>query len=237
MNRNGGQNIGGGGKQQRGNEADEGGDVFCAPSSKIIGSSNGDDVVEEMGRADGIGPNSLLSPCSLATSLAQLATPVRESYFSMFMAHDKCAQTIKKVVDPPCFRTLTFVTPRRNSTVAVTPTTVGHPFHFHKPNRLGGRHRLVGKDDSVFDLCHAANLASYRESNRLIEAYMKTGNLHQRRHTLKLLLSKDIILDDTKSIIGGVILDKDTLAAIQLLKSMKTILSKIFRCRRWKNYQ
>jgi hypothetical protein len=62
VNRNGGQHIGRGGKRQRGNEADEGGDVFCAPSCKKTGSSDdGDDGVEEMGRADGIGTTTLLS--------------------------------------------------------------------------------------------------------------------------------------------------------------------------------
>jgi hypothetical protein len=80
----------------------------------------------------------------------------------------------------------------------------------------------------MFDLHHDANLASYCERNKLMKAYMETGNHEQRRHTLKLFLSKATILDDMKSIIRDVILDNKTVAAIQLLKTIKTILSKIF---------
>jgi hypothetical protein len=60
---------------------------------------------------------------------------------------------------------------------------------------------------------------------------MKTGNLQQKRHTFKLFLSNAIILDDTKSIIKDALLENDTVAAIHLLKSIKTIVSKIFWCR------
>ncbi len=91
---------------------------------------------------------------------------------------------------------------------------------------------MVEQDVFMFDLCHAANLASYRERNKLIKAYMETGNHEQRRLILKLCLSKATILDDTKSIIRDVILDNETVVAIQLLKTIKTILSKIFQCRK-----
>jgi hypothetical protein len=80
----------------------------------------------------------------------------------------------------------------------------------------------------MFDLCHAANMASYHERNKLIKAYMKIGNHEQRRHTLKLFLLKATIFDDMKSITGDVILNNETAAAILLLDTIKTILSKIF---------
>jgi hypothetical protein len=132
----------------------------------------------------------------------------------MFMVHDKCAITIKSVSEPAC-RSLSFDTPSQNVTAAdMTPTPMVNPFHFHKPRRFCGRHHLVGKGVSMFDLRHAANLASYCERNNLINVYMKIGNPYQRRHSLNLFLSKDTIIDDTKSVLKDVILDKDTLAGV-----------------------
>jgi hypothetical protein len=93
-NHNGGGYSGGRGMQWDGNKADKGIDVFCAPSIQKDATSLSDNsagVVQ-------MSTKTLLSPSSLATSLSQLATPVMESFFSMFMAHDKCAGTIKKLL-------------------------------------------------------------------------------------------------------------------------------------------
>ena len=45
-----------------------------------------------------------------------------------------------------------------------------------------------------------------------------TGGLLQRRHALKLFLTDKRMVEDTKSIIGIVTMDKETVAALQILR-------------------
>jgi hypothetical protein len=45
-----------------------------------------------------------------------------------------------------------------------------------------------------------------------------TGSLLQRRHALKLFLTDKRMVEDTKSIIGIVTMDKETVAALQILR-------------------
>jgi hypothetical protein len=76
-------------------------------------------------------PKTLVSPSSLAASLSMLPTPERESYFTMLLSHDKCAQSITKVVKPRQ-RRISFVTPGFSpSTRPDTPIAAVNPFHFH----------------------------------------------------------------------------------------------------------
>ena len=51
----------------------------------------------------------------------------------------------------------------------------------------------------------------------------------QRRHTLHLFLTDKRIVKDTKSIIEDVVMDKEIIAALKCLRSMKMMLSNIFR--------
>ncbi len=60
-----------------------------------------------------------------------------------------------------------------------------------------------------------------------------TGSLLQRRHALKLFLTDKRMVEDTKSIIGNVVMDNETIAALQILRSMKMMLSKIIRNCKW----
>jgi hypothetical protein len=93
--------------------------------------------------------------------------------------------SINKIIEPTySCGTLTFVTPGRQQS-----TPVVNLFHLHKPNWRGRIHRSVGQNINKFNMIHAAKLASYRERDRLITAYKKTGNPEQRRYTLKKFLT------------------------------------------------
>jgi len=55
----------------------------------------------------------------------------------------------------------------------------------------------------------------------------------QRRHVLQLFLTDKRIVKDTKSIIEDIVMDKEIIAALKCLRSMKMMLSNIFRsCKR-----
>ena len=163
-------------------------------------------------------PKTLASPSSLAASLSMLPTPKRESYFSILLSHDKCAQSIMKVVKP---------TQRHISAV--------NPFHFHKPvshNGHGGRHWSISQDMSTFNLNRAAKLASYRERDCIIKVYQKTGNPSQRQYVLDLFLSHKSIIANTKLVLQNQLMDNESRAGLCMLKSMQAILHKIFECRK-----
>ncbi len=91
----------------------------------------------------------------------------------------------------------------------------------------------MGKDVSTFNLHRASEEAANFQKNKLIKAYLTTGSLLQRRHALKLFLTDKRMVEDTKSIIGDIVMDKETVAALQILRSMKMMLSKIIRYCKW----
>ena len=62
--------------------------------------------------------------------------------------------------------------------------------------------------------------------------YLTTGNPDQRRKTLHLFLTNKSIIIDTEAFLGEVLPNKEAIAGLICLQSMKMILSKIFRSRR-----
>ncbi len=71
------------------------------------------------------------------------------------------------------------------------------------------------------------------KKNKSSRLYLTTGSLLQRRHALQIFLTDMRIVEDTKSIIGDVVMDKEIIAALKCLRSMNMMLSKIFRsCKR-----
>jgi hypothetical protein len=93
----------------------------------------------------------------------------------------------------------------------VTPhskTAMINPYHKYKPNYKSGRHRSAGKDASMFDICMAAKMVSYRKTHSLIDAFMKSGDPEQQRHTLLQILTHKRIIEDTKHVLQHVELDK-----------------------------
>jgi hypothetical protein len=144
------------------------------------------------------------------------------------LPNEKCSVTFNKVIEPARCSLNFVVTP---STLPNTPTL--HPFHHHLPHCNNGQHRNVGKDVSTFNLHRASKEAANFQKNKLIKAYLMTGSLLQRRHALKLFLTDKRMVEDTKSIIGNVVMDNETIAALQILRSMKMMLSKIIRNCKW----
>ncbi len=57
----------------------------------------------------------------------------------------------------------------------------------------------MGKDVSTFNLHRASEEAANFQKNKLIKAYLTTGSLLQRRHVLKLFLTDERMVKDTKS--------------------------------------
>ena len=70
-------------------------------------------------------------------------------------------------------------------------------------------------------MLRAANLASFWERDKLIATYMTTGNREQRRYTLQKFLTQNSVIDNTKSILHGVMLDKEAMAGIRILRTAK----------------
>jgi hypothetical protein len=92
----------------------------------------------------------LSSPSTLAASLSQLSTPIREAHFNVFLVHEQCESTIKKVIDlVRC--SLNFALSNCNTPLDVVTSSV-HPFHFNKPNCYGGHHGFIGQDLATFNL-------------------------------------------------------------------------------------
>ncbi len=63
----------------------------------------------------------------------------------------------------------------------------------------------------------------------MIDAFIKTGNLEQRRHTLLRFLTHKTIIEDTKSVLQHVKFDKEATAGVHVLDSIKRILKNIFK--------
>ena len=173
-------------------------------------------------------PKTLLpSPNTFATSLSMLATPERESYLSMLLSNYKCASSIKKLAEPTR-RQLSF------GTISLTLQTAINPFHYHHPdsrNGHGGRHRSIGQDLSKYNLHRAALLASYHQRDNVIKAFMKVGNPSQRRYILGQFLSHKSIIEDTKCYLQDHLMTNEARAGLSLLRSMKSILKRILRCK------
>jgi hypothetical protein len=170
--------------------------------------------------------STLCSPSSLALMLEQVPTPQREAYFLVILGNKKCALSLNKVAKPVT-RALIFV---RNSHMIPQSPIVRNPFDHHQPNKHGGHHRLIGKDINSFNLRRAARLASFQQRDKLIKTYLSTGDQLKHQHTLKLFLTQKTMIQDTRSILRDVLLlDKEAIAGLQCLRSMKIILNKIFR--------
>jgi hypothetical protein len=168
--------------------------------------------------------SNLCSPSTLATRLGLIPTPQREAYISSLLSNAKCSETFHQVIEP-AQRSLNFaITPR---TLPQPPTS--HPFHHHLPHYNNGQHRNVGKDVMTFNLCRASKAAANEQKNKIIKTYLTTGSLSQRRHALHLFLTDKRIVKDTKSIIEDIVMDKEIIAALKCLRSMKMMLSNIFR--------
>ena len=176
--------------------------------------------------------NQVKSPASLSTWLSEQDTPQRNIFFSAILSNVKNVNSINNVIVEPAdaCRSLNFITPARLAIndASNNSTTPIHPFDHNKPNILGGRHRSIGRDISTFNLRRSSNQASYRERNKLINAYQKTGNSAQRRYTLQKFLTHKSIIADTKHVLQGVPLNKEAESGIVILRTMKKILKTIF---------
>jgi hypothetical protein len=75
----------------------------------------------------------------------------------------------------------------------------------------------------------AAKMASYCKTHSLLDAFMKTGNLKQQRHTLLNILTHKRIIDDTKHVLQHVKLNKKATVGVQVLHSINKILKNIFK--------
>ncbi len=137
-------------------------------------------------------PIGFKSPSSLSAWLSKMPTPQRDVYMFAIWSDSRNFKSVNNVSATSATSCcLTFVIP---GTIATPPTV--KPYHHHKPNYNSGKHSSVGKDASTFNIKQAAKVASHRETHNLIDAFMKTGNLEQRRHSLcKFLIHKSIIKD------------------------------------------
>ncbi len=169
--------------------------------------------------------STLCSPSSLALMLEQVPTPQREAYFLVRLCNKKCALSLNKVTEPV---TCALIFGSNSHMIPQSPI-VRNPFDHHQPNKHGGRHRLIGKDINSFNLCRAACLASFQQRDKLIKTYLLTGDQLQHQHTLKLFLTQKTMIQDTRSILRDVLLDKEAIAGLQCLRLLKMILNKIFR--------
>jgi hypothetical protein len=75
----------------------------------------------------------------------------------------------------------------------------------------------------------AAKMASHLETHNIIDAFMKTGNLKQQRHGLLKFLTHKRIVDNTKHILQHVKLNKEAMAGLHVISSIKRILKSIFK--------
>ena len=80
---------------------------------------------------------------------------------------------------------------------------LSNPFHCHKPDKFGGRHRLIGQNANTFSL--AANAAGFCQRDKLMNPYLTTGNPDQRLKTLQSFLTEKSIIHDNQAILGEVL--------------------------------
>jgi hypothetical protein len=133
------------------------------------------------------------SPASLSTWLSNMPTPQRDVYLSAIWSDHNNIKSVNNVTETSSLcRSLSFVSPHANT----APLSV-NAFHKYKLNYNSGRHHLKGKDLSKFDIRKAAKIASYWETNKLIDAFMKTGNPEK-------FLTHKTIIEDTKSVLQHV---------------------------------
>ena len=82
---------------------------------------------------------------------------------------------------------------------------LSNPFHYHKPDKFGGWHRLVGQNANTFNLRLAVNATGFCQRDKLMNRYLTTGNTDQRLKTLQLFLTEKSIIHDTQAILGEVL--------------------------------
>jgi hypothetical protein len=229
------------------NGNNSGGQHGTLPGSPSLQGDDGDDDdgcssgrgVMPRGRANRRGGNDVLcaprcppplcSPSSLASTLGQIPTPLREAYFSVLMRNVKYVESLNKVSEPVT-RSLNFGCLTQQSNMILPLPRTPNPFNYHLPHKHGGCHRLIGQDPDRFNLRQAADKAAARWHIKLIKTFLSTGNPEQRKKTLTLFLTKKKIMKDTtKSILSDVLFDKEAIAGVQCLRSMKLILNKLFR--------
>jgi hypothetical protein len=81
----------------------------------------------------------------------------------------------------------------------------------------------------MFDICMAAKMASYHETHSLIDAFMKTGNLEQQRHTLLQFLTHKRFIEDTKHVLQHVKLSKEATVVVHVIPLIKRISKNMFK--------
>jgi hypothetical protein len=98
----------------------------------------------------------LCSSSSLALMLGQIPTPQKEAYFAVILGNTKCAQSLNKVSEL-VIRSHNFGTSPGHANVFSASPVLSNPFHYHKPDKFGGQHRLVGQNANTFNLHLAVN--------------------------------------------------------------------------------
>ena len=146
----------------------------------------------------------LCSSSSLALMLGQIPTPQKEAYFAVILGNTKCAQSLNKVSEL-VIRSLNLGTSPGHANVFPASPMLSNPFHCHKPDKFGGRHRLIGQNANTFSLRLAANAAGFCQRDKLMNPYLTTGNPDQRLKTLQLFLTEKSIIHDNQAILGEVL--------------------------------
>ena len=120
------------------------------------------------------------------------------------LGNTKCAQSLNKVSEL-VIRSHNFGTSPGHTNVFPASPVMSNPFHYHKPDKFGGRHRLVGQNANTFNLRLAVNAAGFCQRDKLMNRYLTTGNTDQRLKTLQLFLTEKSIIHDTQAILGEVL--------------------------------
>ena len=71
-------------------------------------------------------------------------------------------------------------------------------------------------------------MESHCKTHNLIDTFMKTDNLEQR-HSLRKFLTHKRIIEDTKHVLQHVNLNKEAMAGLHVILSIKRILKCIFK--------
>ena len=136
--------------------------------------------------------------------LGQIPTPQKEAYFAFILGNTKCAQSLNKVSEL-VIRSHNFGTSPGHPNVFPKSPVLSTPFHYHKPDKFGGRHRLVGQNANTFNLRLAVNATGFCQRDKLMNRYLTTGNPDQHLKTLQLFLTEKSIIHDTQAVLGEVL--------------------------------
>ena len=120
------------------------------------------------------------------------------------MGNTKCAQSLNKVSEL-VIRSHNFGTSPGHTNVFPASSVLSNPFHYHKPDKFGGRHRLVGQNANTFNLRLAVNATGFCQRDKLMNRYLTTGNPDQHLKTLQLFLTEKSIIHDTQAILEEVL--------------------------------